>query len=462
MTSRQQRAAIGATTFGLAAALALTGCAPGGGPSGTDKNGTDAASETAQPHGYVEGAEESAEPQNGLIFADAATGEVHLLDLLSGDTSTLSDGDKKAPTIDALRTDGRYAYASTASTGTLSVFDGGTWTVDHGDHKHYYRTAPDAVGVIDGAAGASVASSRTFVAISGAGGESARVSGSGTSEHGGGSSTGTAPPENRVLDRAKLDDGSLVASADLTDAAAGAALAVPFGENLITVAGDASDSPAGTVQVHGPDAADLGTLADTCTAPSGTATARTGIVIGCDDGALLVTDTSGSFASEKITYPDTLPSGSRATSFEYRPGANYLAARAADNTVLSLDVSDRAWSVATTAAPVSAVTSPGDGSTALALLADGTLNAYSTDDGSLLTSVPLVAGARVSADSGVESDPRADAASGTPSIQIDTARAYVNDPGARQIHEIDYADGLRLTRSFETTITPSHLVEVGR
>lgn len=451
MTSRQQRVGIGATTFGLAAALVLTGCSPGGGSSGTDEKGTDAASDTAQPHGYVEGAEESAEPQNGLIFADAATGEVHLLDLLSGDTSTLSDGDKKAPTIDALRTDGRYAYASTASTGALSVFDGGTWTVDHGDHKHYYRTAPDSVGVIDGAAGASVASSRTFVAISGAG------TGAGATDDSvdgsTGRSTGSAPPANSILDRAKLDDGSLAASADLTDAAAGAALAVPFGENLITVAGDASDSPAGTVQVHGPDAADLGTLTDTCSAPSGTATARTGIVIGCTDGALLITDTSGSFASEKIAYPDTLPAGSRATSFDYRPGANYLAARAADDTVLSLDVSDRAWSVATTAAPVSAVTSPGDGSTVLALLADGTLNSYSTDDGSLLTSVPLLGGA---ASAG------ADAASGTPSIQIDTARAYVNDAGARQIHEIDYADGLRLTRSFDTTITPSHLVEVGR
>jgi hypothetical protein len=449
MTSRQQRAAIGATTFGLAAALALTGCAPGGGPSGTDKKGTDAASDTAQPHGYVEGAEESAEPQNGLIFADAATGEVHLLDLLSGDTSTLSDGDKKAPTIDALRTDGRYAYASTASTGALSVFDGGTWTVDHGDHKHYYRTAPDAVGVIDGAAGASVASSRTFVAISGAGAGAADDSVGGST----GRSTASAAPANSILDRSKLDDGSLAASADLTEATAGAALAVPFGENLITVAGDASDSPTGTVQVHGPDAADLGTLADTCADPAGTATARTGIVIGCADGALLVTDTSGSFASEKIAYPESLTAGSRATSFDYRPGANYLAARAADNTVLSLDVSDRAWSVATTAASVSAVTSPGDGSTVLALLTDGTLNSYSTDDGSLLTSVPLLGGG---ASAG------ADAASGTPSIQIDTARAYVNDAGARQIHEIDYADGLRLTRSFDTTITPSHLVEVGR
>ena len=449
MTARQHRVGLGATTFGLAAALALTGCAPGGGPSGTDEKGTDAASDAAQPHGYVEGAEESAEPQNGLIFADAATGEVHLLDLLSGDTSTLSDGDKKAPTIDALRTDGRYAYASTASTGALSVFDGGTWTVDHGDHKHYYRTAPDSVGVIDGAAGASVASSRTFVAISGAGAGGADDSVDGSA----GRSTGSSTPANSILDRAKLDDGSVTASSDLTEAAAGAALAIPFGENLVTVAGYASESPAGTVQVHGPDAADLGTLADTCAAPAGTATARTGIVIGCADGALLVTDTSGSFASEKIAYPDTLPAGSRATSFDYRPGANYLAARAADNTVLSLDVSDRAWSVATTAAPVSAVTSPGDGSTVLALLADGTLNSYSSDDGSLLTSVPLLGGA---ASAG------ADAASGTPSIQIDTARAYVNDAGARQIHEIDYADGLRLTRSFDTTITPSHLVEVGR
>jgi hypothetical protein len=301
-----------------------------------------------------------------------------------------------------------------------------------------------------------VASSRTFVAISGAstgtGSSTSTGTGSGTARSGSasGSSAGSA---TRILDRSQLDQGSVAASADLTEAAADAALAVPFGENLITVSGDASDSPAGTVQMYGPDAADLGTLADACPTPAGHATARTGIVIGCADGALLVTDTSGTFASEKIAYPGTLPAGSRATSFDYRPGANYLAARAADNTVLSLDVSDRAWSVATTAAPVRAVASPGDGSTVLALLADGSLNSYSTDDGSLVTSVPLIEGV---AGTG------ADAASGTPSIQIDTARAYVNDPGARQIHEIDYADGLRLTRSFDTTITPSYLVEVGR
>ncbi|PBO17490.1 hypothetical protein CLM83_17810, partial [Streptomyces albidoflavus] len=47
-------------------------------------------------------------------------------------------------------------------------------------------------------------------------------------------------------------------------------------------------------------------------------------------------------------------------------------------------------------------------------------------------------------------------------IEVDTGRAYVNDPGARKVYEIDYNDRLRPARTFPLSLTPTHMVETGR
>ncbi len=47
-------------------------------------------------------------------------------------------------------------------------------------------------------------------------------------------------------------------------------------------------------------------------------------------------------------------------------------------------------------------------------------------------------------------------------IEVDTSRAYVNDPVARKVYEIDYNDDLRLARTFALDFAPSLMVETGR
>jgi hypothetical protein len=47
-------------------------------------------------------------------------------------------------------------------------------------------------------------------------------------------------------------------------------------------------------------------------------------------------------------------------------------------------------------------------------------------------------------------------------IEVDTSRAYVNDPATGVIHEIDYGDGLRVARTFDLGGAATHMVETGR
>src|SRR5688500_12241630 len=109
------------TAVVLTALLLATGC----------QRGSDAKAEA--PHGYVEGAEETAEQQSRLVLADAGTGAVQILDLITEKVSPAG----KVGNVRELATDGRFAFLGT-DTGA-HVVDSGAWMVDHGDHVHYYR-----------------------------------------------------------------------------------------------------------------------------------------------------------------------------------------------------------------------------------------------------------------------------------------------------------------------------------
>jgi hypothetical protein len=73
---------------------------------------------SATPHGYVAGATEESEPQLHLATISEA-GQIDLLDLLSGETSTIGT----AESTSALATDGRFLFASTPD--GLSIVDAG-------------------------------------------------------------------------------------------------------------------------------------------------------------------------------------------------------------------------------------------------------------------------------------------------------------------------------------------------
>ncbi len=132
-TPRLLAAAV-ATTLTTGLALSATACTTGGSAGRSDEPSPDRSS-TARPHGWVEGASEAQEPQLRLL-AVSASGTTTLHDLLGGAATSLDAVD--APAHSA--TDGRFLVTSDADRTTIT--DGGAWTVDHGDHTHYYTADP--------------------------------------------------------------------------------------------------------------------------------------------------------------------------------------------------------------------------------------------------------------------------------------------------------------------------------
>ncbi len=338
------------------------------------------------PHGYVEGAEETAEAQPRLVIADR-NGAVHVLDLITEQTTELAP----APGVQRVATDGRFAYLS--SGGTVHVVDSGSWMVDHGDHVHYYRTAPTAAGTRPGG---PVVAAHAVSAVT------ALVSEGRTTLTAGGETAGAA---------------------------------VPLGERLVVADG--------TLEVRGRDGATESVLEPACADPRGTALTRRGAVFGCAGGAVLVSEKD--FTATKIPYPADVPPEERAVEFSHRPGSTTLTARAGDRGVWVLDVTAKTWRRFDTG-PVVAVNAVGSGGAVLTLTADGVLHALNPETGAETARRPLISG---------PVDPDA-------TIQVDTSRAYVNDAAARVVHEIDYADNLRIARTLPVGIAPALLVETGR
>ncbi|TDE51501.1 hypothetical protein E1295_18555 [Nonomuraea mesophila] len=355
------------------------------------------------PHGYVAGAEEMPEPQSRLLLAGDRAGAVHVLDLLTGKVSPV-DGVEQ---VESVTGDGRFAYLTTAS-GELRVVDTGAWTVDHGDHVHYYRAAARGLGTLRGRPPYTVHADAAVTAVR--------------------SSDGTV----RLLDRARMDKGEAAETARFT-----AAVAVPYAEHVVAAVG-------GEVRIMTRDG-EPGRVVGACEDAAGAAVTRRGAVLGCAHGALLVTEEDGRFGSVRIPYPRVPSADRRAREFRHRPGSTILAAKAGDAGVWVLDVTARTWRRLTTG-PAVAVNAAGDGMPVLVLTRDGVLHAYEPGSGeerarTELLRTPLT---------------------GTPAIEVDTARAYVNDPAGRTVHEIDYNDGLRRARTFDPGFAPAHMTETGR
>ncbi|MFD2400152.1 hypothetical protein ACFSVJ_29845 [Prauserella oleivorans] len=238
----------------------------------------------AVPHGYVEGAEETAEPQSRLVIADARTGAVRVLDLLTGTVTRLDD----VAGVRDISTDGRFAYL--AAGGSTQVIDSGAWMVDHGDHVHYYRAAIRPAGAVDGHVVAAHADS-AVAALAVEGGKTV------------------------LLDRAAQEDGKATRRTVLDG------VAVPYAQHLVVASADG-------VTVRNRDGRRVANAGEPCREPSGTAPTRRGVVVGCADGALLLSEDDGRFTGAKIPYPDPGPSTERAREFTSRPGSATLTASA--------------------------------------------------------------------------------------------------------------------------------------
>ncbi|MFI6026516.1 hypothetical protein [Amycolatopsis magusensis] len=358
------------------------------------------------PHGYVEGAEETAEAQSRLVVADAGTGAVRVVDLITEQVHP-------AGRVDGVRDltgDGRFGYL-TGGDGSVHVVDSGSWMVDHGDHVHYYRASVRELGVAPGQQLLAAYSDPVVTALSFADGSA------------------------KLLDRAQSDKGSIVELGAIPQSG----IAIPYEEHVLV------GSPGG-VRVHDRQGGPVSAIEQPCPEVQGQAVTRRGVVFGCADGALLVTGKDGVFAGEKIPYPREVGAQERATRFTHRPGSTTLAATAGPDAVWSLDVSRRTWSHVETG-PVAAVNAVGEGAPLLVLTRDGILHAFDAATGEEQAQTPLMT---------------ADAAGGTPSIHVDTTRAYVNDPASGEVYEIDYNDNLRRARMLTVEGRASFLVETGR
>ncbi|ROQ16738.1 MULTISPECIES: ABC transporter [unclassified Curtobacterium] len=388
--------ALGLTT-GLA--FTVTACSTASTPPADD------ASATTAPHGYVAGATESQEPQLGLL-AVSATGETALHDLLTGETTDLD----RIGAAEHSATDGRFLVTSDGDRTT--VVDGGSWTVDHGDHTHYYAAEPRVVGTLEGGGPVQVHSSETMTTIA-------------WPERG----------EAVVLDRAALGQGELDETARLD-----ATVLLPLGEHLVAAEGD-------TVRVLDTDGEQTESTGSTsagqaCTDPAGGIVTRAGAVVGCADGAVVVDDAG---ATSFVALPDD---AERPTAFAARAGRPTVAGLAGDTGFWLLDVRQGSWRHVPTEQPLRAVVA----------VDDQDEHVVGVDDAGRVVVVTASTGKVATTDPLVDSDTDTDTA---PLLQLDAQRAYVADPTAAVVHEVDFADGARVARTIELPFAPVAFAEVG-
>ncbi|MDR6692118.1 hypothetical protein J2X55_003056 [Microbacterium sp. 1154] len=388
--------------------VALAGCSAPSAPS---------ASTSPPPvdtHGEIDGAAELAEPALGLTSIDP-DGRVSHLDLLDETTTDL--GTVRAPA--AVHSDGRYLFSSDAD--GVSIVDSGVWTWDHVDHFHYYRAPARVIGEIAGKGAATVATSNS-------------------STTGG---TGVFFPDSGeavLLDTEALSKGEVSEKFRVTTEP-GAGLVVPAGSF-------AAVASAGVVSLHAADGAAVGATTP-CADPAGTVTTRVGAVIGCRDGAVLVSVEGEQPVAEVIPYPSgtTAP---RATTFHNREGRPSVAALAGDAGIWVLDTRERAWTLLTAPEPLVQVTAVDDkNANLLALTAGGRVLVLDGDTGAVrAASAPLVSQSLTA---------------GRPvSLIADQQRAYLNGPAENRMWEIDFADDARIAREFTPERTPLFFAETGR
>lgn len=379
----------------LVTVLPLVGCGSGTG------NSTNA-EET--PHGYVADAEETDAPQTRLVLADAE-GAIRVVDLTD---EHVTDAGQVAG-VTGIRGDDRFAYLRTGD--AVRVIDGGAWTVDHGDHMHYYRAAIREVGTVRRSGLFAVHSDSAVTAV-------------------------VTDSSTLLLDRTDLDSGRITERGAIGDG-----LAVPYAEHLAVV------TKGGRAEIRDRDGNVVAPLPEACPSPVGSAVTRRGLVFGCADGALVVTASDRQFNAVKIAYPRQIPDSERAVEFAHRPGSTTLIAKAGELGVWVLDIRARTWRLVPTG-PVIATNTAGEGSVLLTLTRDGVLHGHDITTGAQTAQVQLLAAVPDGAP--------------PPVIQIDTGRAYVNDAAAHVVHEIDYRDKLRRARTFTLDIAPVHMVETGR
>lgn len=364
-------------------------------------------------HGIQAGAAaEVASPARALVIADDE-GEVTLLDLESEQRAVISPAASDVERIDA---DGRLVYVAhrDGERTSVDVVDTARWTVPHGDHTHSFLGEPHLVGIIDGDGEARVTA---------------------------GAQRGTVQFSSAEVVDLPHDDlaAGLDGAPRVTIAAAGPV--VSFAAHLLVA------SPADTVEILDAEGAPVAGGTAPCTAASDADITRVGAVFTCAEGAVLFTrEVGGVIAAESVPLPAGAPGTADLSGRADRPD---LAGVAGDQGAWLLDVRARQWTLLSSDVPLLRAVAVGDDdSRTVALDAEGRVRVLAADGSVLARTEPLLAAS--------VADP---VLRDRVQLVVDAEHAYVSDPAAGAVHEIDHADGV-VTRTF-TDLDPRFLSQVG-
>ena len=401
------------TVLALTSLVTLAACA-------STPNAAPEPDSSAVPHGFVAGATEADEAQIRLSYLSADSGTITMIDPLTGEEGFST----AVPGATSLSHDGRYIFVRTTPTAPLKMIDTGVWTRAHGDHSHFYSSPAHTVETDSRLPSGTAIGDGNKVAIFD-------------------ESTGTTS----ILLREALDKGEVHVALSIPGTPH-TGLAVPYkGHVLITSAPDSDKLPTAVSAVGAADASgSLESLPNAeCPALRGHAITSYGVLFGCSDGVLMVSDDAGTLTAAKIPYPSANP-GERIESFGYRPGSSELTSLAGTAGLWHLDAAAQKIQFIKSPEPLVASTTAGNGTPALAVGTSGTVYAFDTETLAVEAQKQLLPAAKTGQ---------------TPSLVVDNSRAYLSHPRTTEILELDYRDQLRVARTFTTDGTPAQLVETG-
>lgn len=370
------------------------------------------------------GATEVEEANPRLTVADADTGSIELLDLVSGEAMATFEATGPA----YLSSDGRFVFATDYEGGSVTVIDTGTWVEDHGDHSHAYVAEPALLGALEGENPAHVVPNEGLTAIF--------FDGTGTAE---------------VLNEEALSAGEVVSELTFETSSPHHGVVIALADHfVVSIPGPTSeDLPIGVEVRHDDD--EVEATFEECPEMHGEAAFAEGVLLACEDGVLWVTGTEGEWEAEKLAYPEGTPADARTWSFAHAHDVPVVAGALGDDALLVVDTSTaEALRVELPVAPVSLAIADG-GAHIVALTADGQLHLIDSATGTIESSGPVTG----------EIDLDAEDRPPAPQVVVGGERAYVSDAVSGTIVEVAFNDDMRVARTFETDVVPARLAITG-
>lgn len=247
-----------------------------------------------------------------VAVADGVSGRLALHDLVRGKRLarfSLSE----APYSLTTAPDGRHVLVVEQGAGRLSVFDGGSWTEDHGDHRHTHTRRPRKLAfTIRGQKPAHVVGHGNQIALF--------DDGTGITSVFGLDALRSSAPVIRTLASPRAHHG----------------VAVPLGDRtLVTVPAEGNDALPNAVSLRNRDGAEQQAFGP-CPGLHGEFADQQIAAFGCQDGVLLI-KTARTPTAVKVPNPPSADPNAHAGTLHGRHGSRWLLGNFGDRALMVID-----------------------------------------------------------------------------------------------------------------------------